>query len=135
MNRECKIRLLSLRACSHGGMGPRVGEVHRLPVAKKSETSHAIFIASGRCGEVSKCFGEMFKRKINHPSQAGYPTFSIHMVKKNSPHLSGLPGLAHLAARLSEVPPPLMRTLSRRKEKLYGAIGYPYLGSATSMSL
>ena len=45
-----------LRACSHGGGGPQVGEVPNLPVVKESQPSHAIFTTPGRWGEVSKCF-------------------------------------------------------------------------------
>ena len=45
-----------LRACSHGGGGPQVGEVPHLPVVKESQPSHAIFTTLGRWGEVSKCF-------------------------------------------------------------------------------
>ena len=45
-----------LRACSHGGGGPQVGEAPHLPVVKESWLSHAIFTTPGWWGEVSKCF-------------------------------------------------------------------------------
>ena len=45
----CSGKLTKLRACSHGGGGPQVGEVPHLPGVRKNRPSHA---TPGRWGEV-----------------------------------------------------------------------------------